>query len=86
VSNSESVVLSSLPPVLTARESWTTAVSRNDVARSLFERSGIAMATLDLKLHLVEATNEFVKPFGIRPTHIRGRSFFELLHPSLVLC
>jgi PAS domain S-box-containing protein len=54
-----------------------------DVFRSLLERSGLCLASLDLNLRVVEANDDFVAQFGHSRDTLRGRSFYELLHPGV---
>jgi PAS domain S-box-containing protein len=57
-------------------------VPQIDVARSLFEWSGICMACLDPALRLVEANADFYRQFGHSAADVAGRPFADLLHPG----
>ncbi|MET7572093.1 PAS domain S-box protein [Streptomyces sp. NPDC005492] len=54
--------------------------SQQEILRSLFERSGMCMAKLDIGFRLVEVNTEFSERFGCRPAELGGRSFGDLLH------
>jgi PAS domain S-box-containing protein len=54
-----------------------------DRFRSFFDRSGICVATLDQNAKVIEANVDLVRQFGRPPSDIRGRSFCDLLHPSV---
>lgn len=60
-----------------------TDVPDVDVFRSLLERSGLLLASLDLQLAVVEANDEFVEQFGCSRQTLAGSSFYELLHPGV---
>ncbi|WP_253767244.1 PAS domain-containing protein [Goodfellowiella coeruleoviolacea] len=51
--------------------------------KSLFERSGMGIASLDLDLRVQEANADFYRQFGLRPSEAYGCGFTDLLHPSV---
>ncbi|WP_132126271.1 helix-turn-helix transcriptional regulator [Actinocrispum wychmicini] len=50
---------------------------------SLFERSGMSVAILDLQLRVLETNTAFFQQFGRLSTDVRGHGFCEFLHPSV---
>ncbi|MFF2852775.1 LuxR C-terminal-related transcriptional regulator [Streptomyces sp. NPDC058001] len=54
-----------------------------DVFLSLFERSGIGLATLDPALRVRSVNSVLSTQCGSRPEEIRYRDFAEFLHPSV---
>ena len=54
-----------------------------DAFRSLFEQSGMCMANLDTGMRVLEANKYFFKQFGRGAADVRGRSFYDFLHPSV---
>lgn len=54
-----------------------------DIFRSLFEQSGMCMANLDSGMRVLEANRYFFKQFGRGAADVRGRSFYDFLHPSV---
>jgi PAS domain S-box-containing protein len=50
--------------------------------RSLFDRSGLSMASLGPDLRIREANGEFARQFDRPVDDVLGRSFYELLHPA----
>jgi PAS domain S-box-containing protein len=54
-----------------------------DIYRTLFEKSGMCMASLDPAFRVLEANTDFFHRFGRSPDHVRGRPFSEFLHPSI---
>jgi PAS domain S-box-containing protein len=50
--------------------------------RSLFEDSGLGMASLGTDLAIRDANPAFSQLFDRRPDGVLGRNFFELLHPG----
>jgi PAS domain S-box-containing protein len=48
--------------------------------RSVFDRSGICMACLDLGMRLIEANADFSRQFGRSHNELDGSSFCDLLH------
>lgn len=56
---------------------------RAGLVKSLFERSGMGIASLDLDLRVQEANADFFGQFGLRPSEAYGQNFADLLHPSV---
>jgi PAS domain S-box-containing protein len=54
-----------------------------DVFRSFFDRSGMCLASVDPRGRVVEANVDFFRQFGRSTTDVTGRSFYDLLHPSV---
>jgi PAS domain S-box-containing protein len=54
-----------------------------DVFRSFFDRSGMCLASLDPRVRVVEANVDFFRQFGRSSAEVCGRSFYDLLHPSV---
>jgi len=52
------------------------------IARSLFNWSGLCLASLDPAHRLAEANDEFFKHFGGSAQERRGQSFYDFLHPA----
>jgi DNA-binding CsgD family transcriptional regulator len=50
--------------------------------RSLFERSGLSMASLGPDLRIREANGEFARHFDRPVDNVLGCSFYDLLHPA----
>jgi len=53
-----------------------------DIARSLFNWSGLCLASLDPAHRLTEANDEFFKHFGGSAQERQGQSFYDFLHPA----
>ena len=53
-----------------------------DVARSLFDWSGLCLASLDSAQRLMKANNDFFRHFGGCRPEPRSRSFYDFLHAS----
>lgn len=54
-----------------------------EIVRSLFDQSGICVATLDASLRVTEANAKLLRLFGKSTSDLAGRTFAELLHPSV---
>lgn len=54
-----------------------------ELVRSLFDQSGICVATLDSSLRVTEANSRLLRLFGRSAADACGRTFAELLHPSV---
>ncbi|MFI6730927.1 LuxR C-terminal-related transcriptional regulator [Streptomyces sp. R-74717] len=54
-----------------------------NIYRSIFMRSGICMAILDLEFRLLEANGSFTMQFGLLPADIHKKKFLDSLHPSV---
>ncbi|GAA4060362.1 PAS domain-containing protein [Streptomyces shaanxiensis] len=54
-----------------------------DVFRTLLDRSGLLLASLDPQMCVVEANEEFVDQFGCDRETLVGSSFYDLLHPGV---
>jgi PAS domain S-box-containing protein len=54
-----------------------------DIYRTLFEKSGMCMVSLDPAFRVLEANSDFFHRFGRSPDHVRGRPFSEFVHPSI---
>ncbi|WP_231645103.1 LuxR C-terminal-related transcriptional regulator [Sciscionella sediminilitoris] len=50
--------------------------------RSLFENSGLGMASLGPDLAVHDANPEFARVLDHKPENVLGRNFFEFLHPG----
>ena len=55
----------------------------NRTLRSLFERSGMCMASLDRSMRLTEVNADFARQFGRTHTELVGRRFCDLLHQDV---
>jgi len=53
-----------------------------EVARSLFEWSGLGLASLDPAHRLVQANDEFFRHFGGSFPERKSQSFYRVLHPT----
>lgn len=51
--------------------------------RSLFEQSGMCMASLDPGMRVLEANRHFAKQFGRGTADVLGREFPDFLHPGV---
>jgi PAS domain S-box-containing protein len=75
-----------LDPVATSRPAaegpTLRPVDDDHLYRSLFEDSGLGMASLGTDLRIRDANPDFVRLFERRSEGVVGRSFFELLHPG----
>jgi PAS domain S-box-containing protein len=54
-----------------------------DVFKSLVERSGLCLASLDLDLRVIEANSDFIAQFGDGGASIAGRSVYDFMHPGV---
>ncbi|WHT16664.1 PAS domain-containing protein [Crossiella sp. CA-258035] len=54
-----------------------------EIVRSLFDQSGICVATLDSSLRVIEANAKLLRLFGRSAGDTCGRTFVELLHASV---
>lgn len=70
-------------PAISENEAERQPDEYRDIFRSIFEQSGMCMATLDLRSRIVEANRYFFKQFGRTSADVRGRSFHDFLHPSV---
>jgi PAS domain S-box-containing protein len=71
-----------LPDRKIAEEVGPRVVDEDELYRSLFEDSGLGMASLGADLRIRDANPDFVRLFERRSEGVVGRSFFELLHPG----
>jgi DNA-binding CsgD family transcriptional regulator len=62
----------------TSDSSWINL----NIARSLFNWSGLCLANLDPAHRLVEANVEFFQHFGGSSHERQGQSFYDLIHPA----
>ncbi len=54
-----------------------------DVFKFVMKQSGMCMASLGTDQRVIEANDEFLRQFGQSAENVRGRSFFDLLHPGV---
>ncbi|MFC9757990.1 LuxR C-terminal-related transcriptional regulator [Streptomyces sp. NPDC056638] len=66
-----------------ATTGFQTSEQYRDLYRSIFMRSGICMANLDLQFRILEANGSFVTQLGLLPADIHGTDFLRYLHPSM---
>jgi PAS domain S-box-containing protein len=57
--------------------------NKNDIFRSLFEQSGLCMASLDRDFKVCEANSDFYAQFGRSAKDTCGREFEDFLHPGI---
>ena len=55
----------------------------SEIFRSLFDHSGMSMASLDSELFLREANMDFLAHFDRKPQDSYGRPFLSMLHPTV---
>ncbi|RZQ60189.1 helix-turn-helix transcriptional regulator [Amycolatopsis suaedae] len=58
-------------------------VDARDIVRSLFDQSGLCVATLDCALRITDANADFLRLFGSDKAKIGGLQLGALLHPSV---
>jgi hypothetical protein len=76
-----------MPQMLQSKEDMYSETSDSswlnlNIARSLFNWSGLCLANLDPAHRLVEANVEFFQHFGGSSRERQGQSFYDLIHPA----
>lgn len=71
------------PGLPVSEDTGPRTVDEDQLYRSLFEDSGLGMASLGSDLRIRDANPDFVRLFERRSEGVVGRSFFELLHPGI---